>query len=148
MTSKFPSMLILMELAEALTAKWCELKLHWIRRDDNQLADDLTSEKFDSFDKEFRIPFKRENMGWRILDKLIAGAEGFHQEIKARKGQSPLASKVNRRRGRGSWHLGSPVGFAWEIAIQRIEIFLQDEDCANDKKITSERQVTLPVVHI
>ena len=49
MTSKFPSTLILMELAEELTAKRCELKLHWLKRDDNQLADDLTNEKFDSF---------------------------------------------------------------------------------------------------
>ena len=48
MTSKFPSTLILMELAEELTAKRCELKLHWLKRDDNQLADDLTNEKFDS----------------------------------------------------------------------------------------------------
>ena len=47
-----------MELAEELTAKRCELKLHWLGRDDNQLADDLTNEKFDAFDKEFRIRLK------------------------------------------------------------------------------------------
>ena len=41
MTSKFPSTLILMELAEELTAKRCELKLQWLRRDDK---DDLTDE--------------------------------------------------------------------------------------------------------
>ena len=58
MTSKFLSTLILMELAEELTFKRCELKLHWLRRDENQLADDLTNEKFDSFDSEFRIPLK------------------------------------------------------------------------------------------
>ena len=55
MTSKFPSTLILMELAEELTAKRCELKLQWLRRDGNQLADDLTNEKFDAFDMKFRI---------------------------------------------------------------------------------------------
>ena len=56
MTSKFPSTLILMELAEELTAKRCELKLHWLRRADNQIADDLTNQKFDAFGREFRIP--------------------------------------------------------------------------------------------
>ena len=50
MTTKFPSMLILMELAEELAAKNCELQLQWIRRDMNQLADDLTNENFASFD--------------------------------------------------------------------------------------------------
>ena len=40
MTTKFPSTLILMELAEELSAKNCELQLQWVRRDLNQLADD------------------------------------------------------------------------------------------------------------
>ena len=119
MTSKFPSTLILMELAEELTAKRCELKLHWLRRDDNQLADDLTNEKFDSFDKEFRVPLKGADIQWRILDKLTRSAESFYQELKARKDQG--RAKPNRFKKlvprKESWHFGSPVGFAWEIAI-------------------------------
>ena len=59
MTSKFPSTLILMELAEELTAKRCELKLQWLRRDNNQLTDDLTNEKFDAFDMDSRILLKK-----------------------------------------------------------------------------------------
>ena len=58
MTSKFPSTLILMKLAEELTAKRSELKLQWLRRDENQLADDFTNEKFDVFDMDTRIPLK------------------------------------------------------------------------------------------
>ena len=38
---------MLLELAEELAAKKCDLSLTWIRRDLNQLADDLTNEKFD-----------------------------------------------------------------------------------------------------
>ena len=85
MTSKFPSTLILLEFAEELTAKCCELKLHWLRRDENQLVNDLTNQKFDSFDKEFRVPLKGADIQWRILDKLTESAEGFYQELKARK---------------------------------------------------------------
>ena len=44
MTTKFPSTLVLMELAEELSARNCALQLQWIRRDLNQLADDLTNE--------------------------------------------------------------------------------------------------------
>ncbi|CAE7612111.1 unnamed protein product [Symbiodinium microadriaticum] len=44
----FPSMLVLMELAEELSVKNCELQLQlqWMRRDLNQLANDLTNENF------------------------------------------------------------------------------------------------------
>ena len=77
-----------MELVEELTAKRCELKLHWLKRDDNQLADDLTNEKFDSFDKEFRIPLKGADMQWRILDKLTRSAESFHQKARKDEGRA------------------------------------------------------------
>ena len=64
MTTKFPSTLVLMELAEELSAKNCELQLQqWIRRDLNQLADDLTNENFASFDPNFRIDLKGEALG-------------------------------------------------------------------------------------
>ena len=75
MTSKFPSTLILMELAEELTAKRCELKLHWLRRDENQLADDLTNEKFDSFDKEFRVPLEGRYSADAKCRRLLSGTE-------------------------------------------------------------------------
>ena len=109
-----------MELAEELIAKRCELKLQWLRRDGNQLADDLMNENFDAFDLNFRIPLKGEDMKWRILEKLIAGADNFHQEPKGRekRGQSPPVSGPLVRLRRGSWLPGSPVGFAREIAIR------------------------------
>ena len=56
MTTKYPSMLVLMETAEELSHKKnCELQLQWIRRDINQLADDLTNEEFKEFDPDLRI---------------------------------------------------------------------------------------------
>ena len=36
----------MMETAEELSHRNCELQLQWIRRDINQLADDLTNEEF------------------------------------------------------------------------------------------------------
>ena len=85
MTSKYPSSLILLELAEELAAKKCDLNLIWIRRDWNQLADDLTNEKFDSFDPEFRVPVKGDEIEWRVLDKLLNCADSFYGELKKRK---------------------------------------------------------------
>ena len=60
MTTKFPSTLILMELAEELSAKNCELQLHWIRPDLNQLADHLTNENFASFNPNFMVNLEGE----------------------------------------------------------------------------------------
>ena len=50
----------------------------------NQLADDLTNEN-DSFDPNFRVPLKGEDMRWRVLDKLLNCADNFYSELKKRK---------------------------------------------------------------
>ena len=55
MTTKYPLTLLVMELSEALRTRRCELSLEWIPRDLNQLADDLTNEKFDAFPEEKRV---------------------------------------------------------------------------------------------
>ena len=55
MTTKFPLTLILLALAKELAAQCCELGLTCIRRETNQLADDLTTENFEDF------ILKREN---------------------------------------------------------------------------------------
>ena len=94
MTTKFPSMLILMELAEELASRNCDLQLQWIRRDLNQLADDLTNENFASFDPAFRIPLRGEELEWKILGKLLGHAESYYEELNLRKRARP------RKRGR------------------------------------------------
>ena len=85
MTTKYPSSLILLELAEELAAKKCDLNLTWIRRDLNQRADDLTNEKFESFDPSFRVSLKGEDMRWRVLHRLLGCADSFYSELKKRK---------------------------------------------------------------
>ena len=83
-TSKFPSTFILVELAEELTAKRCEHKLQWLRRDDNQLADDLTHEKFDAFDMDGRGRELPSRAKARKGDKRAKPAR-FHALGKAKK---------------------------------------------------------------
>ena len=99
MTTKYPSSLVLLELAEELAAKKRDLSLTWIRRDLNQLADKLTNEKFDSFDPEFRVPLKGEDMRWRVLDKLLSCADNLY-ELRKRKaapvGPSRKAEKIRK----------------------------------------------------
>eukprot|EP00435_Cladocopium_sp_Y103_P068936 s20_g32.t1 len=49
MSTKFPLTIFVMELSECLRKGRCFLKLGWVPRDSNQMADDLTNLKFDSF---------------------------------------------------------------------------------------------------
>ena len=100
MTTKFPSTLVLLELAEELAAKSCEWGVTWIRRDANQLADDLTNENFKEFSPDFRTPLNGEKIEWRILDKLLDHANGFYQELLVFKRQGkagPLKVKKSER---------------------------------------------------
>ena len=94
MTTKFPSTLVLMELAEELSAKNCELQLQWIRRDLNQLADDLTNENFASFDPNFRIDLKGEALEWRVLGRLLRYATSYFEEL----GEAKRTKKVHAAR--------------------------------------------------
>ncbi|OLP80382.1 hypothetical protein AK812_SmicGene39225 [Symbiodinium microadriaticum] len=94
MTTKFPSTLVLMELAEELSAKNCELQLQWIRRDLNQLADDLTNENFASFDPNFRIDLKGEALEWRVLGRLLRHATSYFEEL----GEVKRTKKVHATR--------------------------------------------------
>ena len=100
MTTKYPSGLILMQLAEELASKDCEPQLAWIRRDLNQLADDLTNEEFKMFDMAFSIPLKGEDLEWRILDQLLGHAKGYFEEISCHKRKAELPERRFRKRTR------------------------------------------------
>ena len=105
MTTKFPSTLLLMETAEELSAKNCELQLQWIRRDLNQLADDLTNENFDSFDPQFRIKLEGSSLQWRILDQLLEHSASYYQELGVKKRErAAKPSRFSRKvRKLGAW---------------------------------------------
>ena len=105
MTTKFPSTLVLMELAEELSAKNCELQLQWIRRDLNQLADDLTNENFASFDPNFRVDLRGEALEWRVLGRLLAHATSYFEELGSAKRtkKAPATRFAKRPRKLGPW---------------------------------------------
>ena len=99
MTTKFPSTLVLIKLAEELSAKNCELQLQWIRRDLNQLADDLTNENFASFDPNFRIDLKGEALEWRVLGYVTSYFEELGGAKRTRKVHATRFAKRARKLG-------------------------------------------------
>ena len=97
MSTKFPLTIFLMELAETLRLGGCALKLDWVRRDCNQLADDLTNGKFDSFDQATRIRWNPEKEQWIVLEDFMNHAATFHSEMSKRK-LEPLERNSEKRR--------------------------------------------------
>ncbi|OLQ05332.1 hypothetical protein AK812_SmicGene11523 [Symbiodinium microadriaticum] len=117
MTTKFPSTLILMELAEELSTKNCELQLQWIRRDLNQLADDLTNENFASFDPNLRIDLKGEELGEAKRTKKVSRGDLtarplFLRDTKASllgTQEAPGPCRAGGRSGEDAWYAPLPA---------------------------------------
>lgn len=95
MSTKFPLTLLIMELSETLRMSQCELSLDWIAREHNELADDLTNNKFEKFVDAPRIRWKPDREEWFVLDKFLKHASEFHAELsKEKELKRPLPKKM------------------------------------------------------
>ena len=107
MSTKFPLTVLVMELSESLRLCNCYLNLDWLRRDDNQLADDLSNMKFDNFNLEQRVRWFPFEQKWHVLTDFLEHAKEFHEEIKKRKSEEqPMgetSKKKARSKGLGPW---------------------------------------------
>jgi hypothetical protein len=106
MSTKYPLTILIMELSETLRTRDCELNLQWVPRDLNQLADDLTNQKFDSFPSDKRIQFVGGDTKWLVLDSLMHKAQEFHEELareKKRKSSNPKPKGANKKRKMEPW---------------------------------------------
>ena len=100
MSTKYPLTVLIMELSETLRTRDCELCLEWIPREKNQLADDLTNEKFDNFPMELRVKFVGGDTKWLVLDSLLKKAQEFHEELaKERKRKISVSTPKSVQKG-------------------------------------------------
>ena len=93
-TTKFPLMVVLMELVAILLAKGTRLNLAWVPRDQNTEADALTNYDFEGFSESnrIRLDFTEANRGLVFGDLLDAGRTMF-KDIEAQK------AKATEKRG-------------------------------------------------
>ena len=106
MSTKYPLTLLVMELSETLRARCCELNLQWIPREKNQLADDLTNEKFDHFPAGCRIHWIGGDTKWLVLDRTIFKSREFFEELQSEKIEAKnrrSTSVKNKKRKLGVW---------------------------------------------
>ena len=108
MTSKFPLVVILAELASQLRARGMGLNLTWAPRDQNEEADALTNGEHSAFDSSRRVPVERDKVPWIILPAMLKAAGEIYDSAKEAKGQggesaAGPALKRGRMRERDPW---------------------------------------------
>ena len=81
-TTKWPLMIINMQLSVLLSAARLQLNLVWRPRDQNTEADDLTNEKFDNFDAADRISFAYSDLPLTLLHELWETKKEFDEAKK------------------------------------------------------------------
>eukprot|EP00438_Fugacium_kawagutii_P016035 Skav225114 [mRNA] locus=scaffold1459:76340:77299:+ [translate_table: standard] len=116
MSTKFPITLLVIEMGETLRLSDATADLIWVRRDENQEADDLTNEEFKKFAMEKRILVTEENCRWVVLDKLLPMSERLYTELQEfkkkkseeKKSKGTILTKNKKKSGGakyfGRWH--------------------------------------------
>ena len=110
MTSKFPSLVVVAELAEQLRRRGIELDLHWAPRDQNEAVDALTNEAFGEFRPENQISVNLEEIEFSVLPEYVVVAEELYKETCAAKEHRREMLKKNpglRHRHLAKWRAAS-----------------------------------------
>jgi hypothetical protein len=86
MTSKFPLVVILAEVAAQLRARSMVLRLGWAPRDQNEEADALTNNDFSAFDLGRRVSVDLSSIDWRVLPRMLEVAQDIYDRVQKSKG--------------------------------------------------------------
>ena len=85
MTSKFPLVTILAELAAQLRSRAMGLKLSWTPREQNEEADALTNGNFSAFCPWRRLEVDMEKLEWILLPEMLKAASEIYERAKESK---------------------------------------------------------------
>ena len=98
MSSKFPAVVVLAELAKQLRSRGVDLHLAWAPRDQNEAADALTNGAYEEFDSRLRIPVQAGELQFKVLDQYMEAAEALYQAT--RKERAAPAAARPKAKGR------------------------------------------------
>jgi hypothetical protein len=101
MSSSYPLIVFIMELAKQPHVRVLASNLTWHRRDTNVEADDLTSHEFGKFDKEQRIPVEWDKLDFILLDEMMKRGEELYATVRAEreeKKKEKIAAATDRKR--------------------------------------------------
>ena len=102
MTTKFPLCAILMELAALLASKGSALDLHWLPREQNIEADELSNSITHRFNPALEIKVVPSELRFLLLDDLLDQGEALYQFVdnvkKKRAAAGPLPPRKSHRK--------------------------------------------------
>ena len=100
MTSKFPLVVILAELAAQLRERSMALSLGWVPRDQNEEADALTNGDFASFESRLRVDIDVSQVRWLILPRMLEVAGEIDERVrKSKEGGGPPKAVAHPKTG-------------------------------------------------
>ena len=116
MTTKFPLLAFVAELATQMEdGKW-DLDLVWVPRDQNLEADAITNADFSAFAAENEIKIDIDNLGFKVLDDLLDLGDEFYLKREAAK----EAEAARKERAKVALAAGRPKGGQSVVAqVQR-----------------------------
>ena len=100
MSSKFPLVVILAEVAAQLRQRSMALSLGWAPRDQNEEADALTNGDFSQFSPSNRVNVVVGEVKWLILPKMLQIASDIYEDVTRRKAsreQPPLPAPASKK---------------------------------------------------
>ncbi|CAE7248686.1 mettl24 [Symbiodinium sp. CCMP2592] len=101
-TTKWPLMLINMQLSHLLRKACLRLSLTWKPRDENKLADALTNQDFSSFSSEHRLDVSFSELPLELLNQLWSSKSDFDASRKALQSASSFQPRVPKRKREGT----------------------------------------------
>eukprot|EP00435_Cladocopium_sp_Y103_P030315 s433_g7.t1 len=130
MSTKFPIALLVIEVSETLRSLETTADLRWIKREDNQRADDLTNQDYHAFDLGKRIRVTEENCKWVVLGELLPESQRIYDEVQKFK-EKKKAEKAEK----GSTVLSFPLQLSSSSSASSLE------KCAEELKEIMQLQL-------
>ena len=101
MSSKFPLVVILAEVAAQLRKRRLALELHWVPRNQNEEADALTNNRTELFDKAREIKIDLAKLEFIVLPEMVKVADALYAEVRMRRSGRKDQGSDQRTRKRG-----------------------------------------------
>lgn len=102
-TTRWPLMLLNMQLSKALAKAKLQLFLRWRPREENVEADNLTNKRFDGFLPELRVPLSLEDIDLSLVVELWKTKESFEGARSAAKSAEVPRSVKRRKHEKSLW---------------------------------------------
>ena len=109
LTTSFPLVAVLMELATVLQGKSLSLELHWAPRLQNSLADSLTNQDFKSFNPDLRLRFSFSDYQSLVMKEMLDLGSSLYKDI---------AEWKIRKRGHNDLEKGVPRSKASKLSAR------------------------------